>query len=158
MLVDFDLAGAQTDTTRVGTIGFVAPEVAGGEKPGPAADVYGLAATAVTLLNGDPPDVATPTYPHIEPPGEGTRGRVLRSAMASDPARRPRTASRLVANLRRAGCGELPSGVVALVATEVADAGRLWRGDPDEMGVAMAGSAMSATQVVDRTAGTSWCR
>ena len=49
----------------------MAPEVAGGDKPGPAADVYGLAATAVTLLNGEPPDVATPTYPHIEPPEKG---------------------------------------------------------------------------------------
>ena len=35
--------------------------------------------------------------------------------MASDPARRPRSAGRLVANLRSAG-GELPTGVVALLA------------------------------------------
>ena len=38
-----------------GTAGYVAPEVAAGEPPTAASDVYSLATTAVTLLTGSPP-------------------------------------------------------------------------------------------------------
>ena len=55
VLVDFDIAGAHAGGVPMGTAGYVAPEVGAGEKPTPAADVYGLAATAVALLNGHPP-------------------------------------------------------------------------------------------------------
>ena len=86
MLVDFDIAGAHAGKGRVGTIGYVAPEVAAGEKPTPAADVFGLAATAVTLLNGRPADARRrPTYPGIDPGDQGQLARVLRAALAVDP-------------------------------------------------------------------------
>jgi hypothetical protein len=153
VLVDFDLAGADVVDGPVGTIGFVAPEVAAGEKAGPAADVYGLAATAVTLLNGHPPDEAVPTYPHLEPPVSGHVARVLRAALSVDPARRPRSASRLIENLRSAARAELPSGVVALVGIEVADAGRLWQQDPDEMRAAMIRLRDLRDEVVERHSG-----
>jgi serine/threonine protein kinase len=137
VLVDFDIAGAHAGKGRLGTIGYVSPEVAAGEKPNPAADVFGLAATAVTLLNGEPPTDAAPTYPGVHPDQQGELARVLRAALSIDPARRPRSATRLVEKLRGSGRPDHPSGVVALLATEVADAARLWEDDPEEMRVAM---------------------
>ena len=137
VLVDFDIAGARADPARLGTVGFVAPEVAAGEKPGPAADVFGLAATAITLLNGRSPSEAVPNYPGIDPAQQGQLARVLRAALSTDPSKRPRTAGKLVQNMRGSGRAEQPSGVVALLATEVADTGRLWEDNPDEMRAAM---------------------
>ena len=137
VLVDFDIAGARAGQDRWGTVGFVAPEVMAGDKPGPASDVFGLAATAVTLLNGRPPSEAPPSYPGIDPAEQGQLARILRGALATDPARRPRSAGKLVHSLRGAGRADQPSGIVALLATEVADTGRLWDEDPNEMRVAM---------------------
>lgn len=137
VLVDFDIAGSRAGDDRWGTVGFVAPEVMAGDKPGPASDVFGLAATAVTLLNGRSPSEATPSYPGIDPAEQGEIARVLRGALATDPSRRPRTAGKLVQSLRGAGRAAHPSGVVALLATEVADTGRLWDEDPEGMRAAM---------------------
>ena len=44
---------------RRARVGYVAPEVWRGEPSSPAADVYGLAATAYALLTGGPPDHTT---------------------------------------------------------------------------------------------------
>ena len=137
VLVDFDIAGAHAGKGRLGTIGYVAPEVAAGEKPDPAADVFGLAATAVTLLNGQPATDAAPTYPGIEPAQQGELARVLRAGLSIDPARRQRSATRLVDKLRESRRAEHLQGVIAFLATEVADAARLWSDDPEEMQVAM---------------------
>ncbi len=146
VLVDFDIAGAHAGKGRLGTVGYVAPEVAAGEKPTPAADVFGLAATAVTLLNGEPPPSAAPTYPGVDPDRAGTaRPRPPRRALDRS---RPSTALRRPGSSRTCaarGRSDHPSGVVALLATEVADAARLWEDDPDEMRVAMAASATSGT-------------
>ena len=137
VLVDFDIAGAHAGKGRLGTVGYVAPEVAAGEKPDPAADVYGLAATAVTLLNGQPATDAAPSYPGIDPDQPGELARVLRAGLSVDPARRPRSATRLVEKLRDSRRAEHLQGVIALLATEVADAARLWSDEPEEMQVAM---------------------
>ena len=137
VLVDFDIAGAHAGKGRLGTVGYVAPEVAAGEKPDPAADVYGLAATAVTLLNGHTPRDAAPTYPGIDPDQQGELARVLRAGLSVDPARRQRSATRLVEKLRDSRRAEHLQGVIAFLATEVADAARLWSDDPEEMQVAM---------------------
>jgi serine/threonine protein kinase len=150
VLVDFDLAGAGADASRVGTLGYVAPEVATGEKPSPAADVFGLGATIVTLLNGQPPHEAAPTFPSVDPAERSHLARVLRSALATEPARRPRSAGRLIANLRSAARGELPSGVIALLAAEVCESARLWREDPDEMRAAMTRLRDHRDTVVER--------
>jgi hypothetical protein len=137
VLVDFDIAGTRGSGGRYGTVGYVAPEVAAGEKPGPAADVFGLAATAVALLDGQPPGDTPPVYPGLDPSQQRRVARVLRTALAVDPAARPVSAARLVEQLRGSQLADLPTGIVALVATEVADAGRLWEEEPDEMRVAM---------------------
>jgi hypothetical protein len=153
VLVDFDIAGAHAGRGRVGTVGYVAPEVAAGEKPGPTADIFGLGATAVTLLNGHAPTDAPPTYPGVHPDQQGQLARVLRAALSVDPARRPRSASRLVENLRGSAHTERPQGVIALLATEVADAARLWADDPDEMQVAMRRLRDVRDEVVEQRSG-----
>ena len=72
--------------------------------PAPAADVFGLAATAVTLLNGQPPTDATPTYPGFDPAQQGQLARVLRAAPGESTPRDDRARRRrLVENLRTHG-------------------------------------------------------
>jgi serine/threonine-protein kinase len=67
VLVDFGLSSTPADDVlRAGTAGFVAPEVAAGERPGAAADVYSLAATALALLTGEPPSAEPPSWGAID--------------------------------------------------------------------------------------------
>ncbi len=90
-----------------GTAGFVDPAIstaAAGQAPGPAADVYGLAAVAVHALTGS---VAT-----SDPAGalSGVAApeallRVLRQALHADPAARP-SAATLARRLSDAGAAE----------------------------------------------------
>jgi hypothetical protein len=153
VLVDFDIAGAASGAGRVGTRGFVAPEVAAGEKPTPAADVYGLAATVVALLNGQAPTLERPAWPGIDPAETGQLARVLRTALSVDPAARPPSAGHLVARLRDAARADLPTGTVTFLATEVADAGLLWDDDEDEMRAAMTRLNDLLSGVVESTGG-----
>ena len=153
VLVDFDIAGAHAARGRVGTRGFAAPEVAAGEKPGPPADVYGLAATVFTLLNGEPPSEGDPHWPGIDPAEAAALARAVRGALSIDPNSRPSSAGKFVEGLRRFRRADLPTGMVALLATEVADAGRLWDEDADEMRAATARFADLLAQVVESRGG-----
>jgi len=123
VLVDFDIAIGSAMQGTAGTSGFIAPEVCGGDKPSPAADIYGLAATVVTLLSGRPPRSATQLKDVAPAEQQVELTRILENALATDPARRPRSARKLVESLRR-----LPdvrkTGVVAMLAVEIADAAR----------------------------------
>jgi hypothetical protein len=151
VLVDFDIAGARGSGGRsAGTPGFMAQEVLAGDKPGPEADVYGLAATVVTLLNGDPPNIVQPVWPGIERAQAAALASTLRAALSPDPVKRPSSAGRLVEQLRRA---DLSAGLVALLATEVVDSGRLWDDDAAGMRTAMARVADLLAQVVERRGG-----
>ena len=137
VLVDFDIAGAQAGEGRVGTIGYVAPEVAAGEKPTPAADVFGLAATAVALLSGEPAATAVLASPGLDargarPAGAGAPSGHVRRPLPSTPVRQP--ARRQPPNAEDPAP---PTGMVALLATEVAGAARWWHEAPEEMRVAM---------------------
>jgi hypothetical protein len=120
VLVDFDLAAARS-AAPFGTPGFVAPEVAAGEKPTPAADVYGLAATVHTLLNGRLPGSERPEWPGIDPRATGAIASVLRAGLSTDPSERPASASRFVERLREASATDLPQGMVTLLSVEVDD-------------------------------------
>lgn len=81
------LGAPQTDVA--GTPGFLDPVLAGGGEPGPAGDVHGLAATCLAALTGHPPYDESGT--RIGPSGEdAVLTRVLESALAPDPADRPR--------------------------------------------------------------------
>src|SRR6478672_8138713 len=107
---------AEIDSDRVGTVGYVAPEVARGEKPTPAADVYGLAATAVALMTGSPPRGNELVGPDIDPGLSAAISRTLRRALSTDPDGRPASAQAFVERLRSANRGDLPTGVVAMLA------------------------------------------
>ncbi len=85
------LLGAAGAGTR-GTRGYLDPAVVAGDRPGPAADVHGLAATCLAALTGAAPyDDAgrrVPLPPGCDPALVGA----LESAMAPDPADRPHPA------------------------------------------------------------------
>jgi len=86
-----------TPGTRLGTEGYRAPELASSEQPDPAADVFGLAATAYSMLTGRPPAAGGTT---IDLPSAGELERAIRRATATDPAARHHSASALLQDLR----------------------------------------------------------
>jgi WD40 repeat protein/tRNA A-37 threonylcarbamoyl transferase component Bud32 len=120
VLVDFGLSSRPNDDPRrAGTAGYVAPEVAAGERPTPASDVYSFAATAVALLTGGAPSGTRPTWSGIEPERIPALERILRPNLAADAALRDASAADMVARLRRWWGAELPSGSVTLVLADV---------------------------------------
>ena len=120
VLVDFGLSSMPADDTRrAGTAGYVAPEVAAGARPTPAADVYSLAATAVALLTGAAPATGTASWSAVEPERIPALERIVRANLATDPARRDPSATAFVARLRRWWGAALPSGTVTLVLADV---------------------------------------
>jgi hypothetical protein len=153
VLVDFDIASAQADGQHRGTVGFVAPEVWGGAKPTPAADVYGLAATIWTLLNGRPPGSGKGEWPGIDPVATGAIAAALRNALQTDPSARPRSATKLVERLRRAAHTDLPHGMVTFLATEVVNSAASWDDDDTEFGDATTRLRALVGRIVERCGG-----
>ena len=120
MLVDFGLSSTPTDDLRrAGTAGYVAPEIAAGGRPTVASDVYSLAATAVTLLTGEPPSGSESSWGSIDLARIPALERVVRRSLATDPERRDASAAAFVARLRRWWGAELPTGTVTLVLADV---------------------------------------
>lgn len=104
-LVDFGLSGAGGGHpgTAGGTRGYVAPEMAVGGPLTPAADVFGLAATAVALLNGASLAQRSPRWPGHTSAQASVVEATLGPALCIDPTRRPASAGALVADLVEAG-------------------------------------------------------
>ena len=108
VLVDFGIShrqpadeAASPRFALAGTAGYAAPEVAAGQAPSPAADVFSLAATAFALLTGGPPRPgARPAWTGMDAERARLVEYALRRGLAVDPARRPATASALIDALR----------------------------------------------------------
>ncbi|MDQ3896934.1 MAG: serine/threonine-protein kinase [Actinomycetota bacterium] len=103
VLVDFGIShrehagDARPPLVPAGTAGYAAPEVASGQPPTPASDVFSLAATAFALLTGRPPRPGVrPAWTGIDPERARLVEFALRRGLSLDPARRPATASALV--------------------------------------------------------------
>ena len=96
-LVDFGLSSAPTaPRRRAGTPGYRAPELAAGESPSRASDVYALAATAFALLTGSAPaGRAADVGGHRPGAGGAARGRdpPRHGDRPGAPSRRPRASS-----------------------------------------------------------------
>ncbi len=131
-LADFGVARPVGTTTTVtgqlvGTAAYMAPEVIGGERARPPADVYAFACMAFEVLTGIRPfpdaEVGAVLFAHLERPAPRARSlrpdlprsvdRVLAAGLAKDPRDRPRTATALVDGLVRALPG--PGATVSLV-------------------------------------------
>ncbi|MEU7525877.1 serine/threonine-protein kinase [Saccharothrix sp. NPDC042600] len=106
-LTDFGISrsvddGTLTDTGMLtGTPAYLAPEVARGDQPGTAADVFSLGATLYTATEGTPPYGVTDNSlallykaarADITPPSPGPLSGVLNRLLAVDPAERPSAA------------------------------------------------------------------
>ncbi len=110
VLVDLGIsAGGRAAPTTAGTPAFRAPEVAS-SPPTIAADVYGLAALALTLLSGAPPRPGPrPVLPGVPATQVERIWRALESGLSYDPGRRPVSASDLVSALEPpASAGNVP--------------------------------------------------
>lgn len=100
------VAGRRIDDAGA-TLGFVAPEVLLGERPGPAADVYAVGALGRFCLTGRTPPSAL-AGPTDAPTGDDPQARIVRlclAAMATDPEARP-IADALAADLYSAAEAE----------------------------------------------------
>ena len=126
VLVDFGISTIGGATKRAGTARYVAPEIAAGAPLTSAADVYGLAATAVALLTGRPPEGGSLVLEGIDQVEIAPLARTLRRGLATDPARRPASAGELSERLRSGRHAALPTGVVTFLLTEVSESGQLW--------------------------------
>ena len=108
VVVDFGLSSTPTDDLRrAGTAGFVAPEVAAGARPTPASDVYSFAATALTLLTGEPPEGA-PNWGATERERIPALERIVRANLATDPQRRDASAPAFAARASSSNNGGGP--------------------------------------------------
>jgi WD40 repeat protein/class 3 adenylate cyclase/energy-coupling factor transporter ATP-binding protein EcfA2 len=150
VVVDFGIASTGDGVARAGTPGFVAPEVAAGESPTRASDIFSLAMTAFTLLTGSPPRGGAPEWPaDLDPERRRVFEDAIRLGTATDPSRRPSSAGELIERLRAGWEADLPSGVVTLCMTDVQGSTDLWEAHPNAMrGVLVRHDAIVA-QVVE---------
>jgi len=132
VLVDFGLTQIAGIAHRAGTRGFLAPEVGAGRELTPGTDVYALAATAVALLTGRPPDQKRPLLEDVEPGEVARLLKALRRGLSTDPAGRPATAGEL-ARLIRTGEHALRDGVLTFLVVQLRDYDTSWDTHASEM-------------------------
>jgi WD40 repeat protein/class 3 adenylate cyclase/tRNA A-37 threonylcarbamoyl transferase component Bud32/energy-coupling factor transporter ATP-binding protein EcfA2 len=154
VVVDFGIASTGDGVARAGTPGFIAPEVAAGEPPTRASDIYSLAVTAFALLTGQPPRGGTPEWPTTL---DTERRRVFEEAIrlgtTTDPSRRPSSAGELVERLRAGWEADLPTGVVTLCMTDIEGSTGLWEAHPQAMRAVLVRHDAIVAQVVEGHAG-----
>lgn len=126
VLVDFGLARRRGESSAGGTPTFGAPETVLDEPLTPAADVFGLAATAVALLTGRPPE-GRPNWDGLPSTLAAAVERALAPALEYAPARRPSSVSELLLDLQAAWrAADLPGGTVTFLLTDVEEANASW--------------------------------
>ena len=137
-LVDFGLSSApDAPRRRTGTPGYRAPELAAGDSPSRASDVYALAATAFALLTGSAPAGVLPSWEGIDPAQAEQFEAAIRLGMATEPARRPKTPGELVERLRAGWSDALPTGVVTFCCSDIEGSDALWEADAEAMAEAL---------------------
>ena len=132
---------------------WLAPEIIAGEAPSPAADIYGFAATAFTLLTGIRDVVDASRWDGIDPALVKVAQRALRRGLDPDPARRPKSARELVERLEHAYEADLPTGELTFCLTDVVDSTPLWEANPEAMQAAMTRLRDLIADLVDRHGG-----
>jgi WD40 repeat protein/class 3 adenylate cyclase/tRNA A-37 threonylcarbamoyl transferase component Bud32/energy-coupling factor transporter ATP-binding protein EcfA2 len=154
VLVDFGIATRGERVLRAGTPGFIAPEVAAGEPPTRASDVYSLAMTAFTLLTGARPEGGTPAWPVGM---DAERKRIFEDAIrlgtSTDPGRRPGSPGELVERLRAGWEADLPTGVVTVCMTDIEDSTGHWERHPSAMRAVLVRHDTLVAQVVEAQGG-----
>ncbi|MFE0627574.1 bifunctional serine/threonine-protein kinase/ABC transporter substrate-binding protein [Streptomyces sp. NPDC058864] len=157
-LIDFGIARAADDTALtasglvIGTPGFLSPEQARGEQPGPAGDVFALGCVLAYAATGRPPfgtgtpDALLYRTVHDEPGLDGVTGElreVLDACLAKDPRDRPAPGE-----LRQRLAEEAPGGSVPGGATASPPA---WLPDPVARTVAARAAESLALPAVEPT-------
>jgi WD40 repeat protein/class 3 adenylate cyclase len=136
-LVDFGLSSSPSSPRRRGgTRGYAAPELVSGP-PDRRSDIYSLAACAFALLTGGPPTGIRPSWEGIDEDLAGELELVIRSGLATDPARRPESAGELVERLRAGWGATLPTGVLTFCLTDIESSTAKWDTHPAEMARAL---------------------
>jgi eukaryotic-like serine/threonine-protein kinase len=123
-ITDFGISRASWDTTvtrtgvLAGTPAYFAPEVARGEPPGPASDVFSLGSTLYAAVEGEPPFglddntlalLRTAAEGRVRPlQRAGPLSSILMRLLANDPAARPSMAEAVTALGAVATHGTLP--------------------------------------------------
>ncbi len=154
VLVDFGVASRGEWVARAGTPGFVAPEVATGEPPTRASDIYSLAMTAFTLLTGNAPRGGAPEWPSgLDAERRRVFEEAIRLATATDPGRRPSSAGELVERLRAGWEADVPTGVVTVCMTDIEGSTGLWERHPGEMRAVLVRHDAIVAQVVEAHGG-----
>lgn len=112
VLADLGVAGLAGDGVAWATPGYAAPEVLAGARPGPAADVHGLAAAAWLALTGSvpPPEPERLPLGLLAPDCPVGLLRAVTDALDPDPGRRPAPGE--LAAAARAACPGLPVRLV----------------------------------------------
>src|SRR6266540_1375484 len=129
---------------------YRAPEVAAGAPASVSSDVFGLGATAFTLLTGRPPGRQPSSWEGLAKGDARMLQWALTRALSPDPTARPASPAEFVARLRARLESSLPSGTVTLLMTDVEGSTRLWDEQPDVMGRAMARHNDILTEAVER--------
>ena len=146
-------AGIRPSITGSSAQPWLAPELARGDHPSPASDVYGLAATAFTLLTGESRVDADRHLDGIDPALVKVARRALARGLDPDPARRPSRARELVERLEHAYEADLPTGELTFCLTDVEDSTPQWDANPAGMQVAMTRLRDHIAELVDEHGG-----
>ncbi|MGH2728854.1 MAG: protein kinase domain-containing protein, partial [Actinomycetota bacterium] len=152
VLVDFGLAASGAERARLGTPGFVAPEVAAGERPTRASDIYSLAMTAYALLTGDMHPAGRALWPDsLGAEQARVFERAIRLGTSTDPMIRPSSAGEFLELLRGEWDAGVPTGVLTFVMTDIEGSTALWDEHPLTMpGVLARHDALVASVVESR--------